>query len=97
MLKKILKYLANKSMDANKLNKITSRTSCKRGNIGSYDYLKLKGLINLKVSMPKCGTTLDKSFFLKLSFLALITGIFSLRPRRFTVIVLANFGVAALC
>ena len=84
-------------MDANKLNRITSRTSRKRGNIGSYDHLKLEGLINLKVSMPKCGATLDKSFFLKLGFLALIAGIFSLRPRHFTVMVLANFGVAALC
>ena len=84
-------------MDANKLNKITSRTSHKRGNIGSYNYFKLKGLINLKVSMPKCKATLNKSSFLKLGFLALITGIFSLRPKHFTVIVLANFGVAVLC
>ena len=83
-------------MDANKLNKIISKTSYKRGNIGSYNHFKLKGLINLKVSMPKCKATLDKSFFLKLSFLALIVEIFSLRPRRFTVIILANFGVIAL-
>ena len=84
-------------MDANKLNKIISRTSYKRGNIDSYNHLKLEGLINLKVNILKYRATLDKSFFLKLSFLALIVGIFSLRPRRFTVIVLANFGVAALC
>ena len=84
-------------MDANKLNKITSKTNRKRGNIGSYNYLKLKGLINLKISILKYKATLDKSFFLKLGFLVFITGIFSLKPRRFIVIVLANFGVAALC
>ena len=83
-------------MDTNKLNKITGRTGYKRGNIGSYNYLKFKGLINLKVSMLKCKTTLDKFFFLKPGFLDFITGIFSLRFRYFTVMALANFGVAVL-
>ena len=59
-------------------------------------FLYYKNLINLRVSIPKSGATLNKSFFLKLGFLSFIVGIFSLRPRHVTVMVLANFGVVVL-
>jgi len=46
--------------------------------------------------MLKSGAILNKYFFLKLGFLAFIVEIFSLRPRRVTVMAPANFRVAVL-
>jgi len=46
--------------------------------------------------MLKSRAILNKYFFLKPGFLAFIVGIFSLRPRRVTVMAPANFRVVVL-